>query len=106
MKQYKKLLAIDGVELEFKDDALETMVDKAIERKTGARGLRSIMEETMRDVMYEIPSNPKIVKCTITKENVLGEGKPIIKEDENKEIKEKKKSKDTNTKTEDDEESA
>ena len=89
VKQYKKLLGIDGVELEFEKDALETMVDKAIERKTGARGLRSIMEETMRDVMYEIPSNPKIVKCTITKENVLGEGKPKIKEDPKKQAKDK-----------------
>ena len=84
VKQYKKLLKIDDVELEFDKEALETMVDKAIERKTGARGLRSIMEETMRDVMYDIPSNPKIVKCTITKETVLGKEKPKIEEDENK----------------------
>lgn len=84
VKQYKKLLGIDGVELEFDNDALETMVDKAIERKTGARGLRSIMEETMRDVMYEIPSNPKIVKCIINKETVLGNEKPKIEEDESK----------------------
>ena len=52
VKQYKKLFNIDGVDLKFNNDALETIVDKAIERKTGARGLRSIMEETMRDVMY------------------------------------------------------
>lgn len=81
VKQYKKLLKLDNVELEFEDDALETMVDKAIERKTGARGLRSIMEETMRDVMYDIPSNPKISKCIITKKTVLGKEKPIIEED-------------------------
>ena len=90
VKQYKKLLEIDGVELEFKEDALESIVDKAIERKTGARGLRSIMEETMRDVMYEIPSNPKIAKCIITKATVEGLEKPEIIIDENKKEKTKK----------------
>ena len=91
VKQYKKLFDIDGVELEFNEDALESIVDKAIERKTGARGLRSIMEETMRDVMYEIPSNPKITKCTINKETVLENKKPEIVIDENKQEKKKKK---------------
>ena len=92
VKQYKKLLSIDGVDLEFTKEALETIVDKAIERKTGARGLRSIMEETMRDVMYEIPSNPKIAKCTITKETVLEKAQPEIVIDEKKtERKSKKK---------------
>ena len=92
VKQYKKLLSIDGVDLEFTQEALETIVDKAIERKTGARGLRSIMEETMRDVMYEIPSNPKIAKCTITKETVLEKAQPEIVIDEKKtERKPKKK---------------
>lgn len=90
VKQYKKLLEIDGVELTFNEDALEAIVDKAIERKTGARGLRSIMEETMRDVMYEIPSNPKIVKCTITKNTVEGKEKPELVIDENKKEKNKK----------------
>ena len=94
VKQYKKLLDIDDVELEFEDEALEAIVDKAIERKTGARGLRSIMEETMRDVMYEIPSNRKIAKCIITKQTVLDKAKPDIVIDENKpERKAKKKSK-------------
>ncbi len=92
VKQYKKLLSIDGVDLEFTQEALETIVNKAIERKTGARGLRSIMEETMRDVMYEIPSNPKIAKCTITKETVLKKTQPEIVIDEKKtERKPKKK---------------
>ncbi|MFR5683998.1 MAG: ATP-dependent Clp protease ATP-binding subunit ClpX, partial [Clostridia bacterium] len=59
IKQYKKLFKLDNVELEFEDEALGLIVDKAIERKTGARGLRSIIEEIMRDVMFEIPSNPK-----------------------------------------------
>ena len=71
VKQYKKLLKMDNVELEFESEALESIVDKAIERKTGARGLRSIIEEIMRDIMFEIPSNPKIEKCIVTKETVL-----------------------------------
>ena len=66
-KQYKKLVELDGVELEFDKGALEAIVDKAIERNTGARGLRSIIEEIMRDIMYDIPSNEKISKCVITK---------------------------------------
>ena len=69
IKQYKKLVELDGVELEFNQEALEIIVDKAIERNTGARGLRSIIEEIMRDIMYEIPSNYKIEKCTITNSN-------------------------------------
>lgn len=78
IKQYQKLFDIDGVELVFKQDALEAIVDKAIERKTGARGLRSIIEETMRDIMFEIPSNPSIEKCIINKETVEGKAKPQL----------------------------
>lgn len=74
VKQYKKLLEFDDVELEFEEEAILVIVDKAIERNTGARGLRSIIEEIMRDIMFDIPSNPKIEKCIITKETVL-EGK-------------------------------
>ena len=80
VKQYQKLFEIDGVELEFEQEALEAIVDKAIERKTGARGLRSIIEEIMKDIMFDIPSNPKIVKCVITKETVLGTEGPKIGE--------------------------
>ena len=87
VKQYKKLFEMDGVELEFKKEALELIVDKAIERKTGARGLRSIIEEIMRDIMYEIPSNPKIEKCIVTKETVMGISKPEVIINENKEPK-------------------
>lgn len=76
VKQYQKLFQIDGVELVFEPEAIETIVDKAIERKTGARGLRSIIEEIMRDIMYEIPSNPNIEKCTITKDTVLNNAGP------------------------------
>ena len=84
VKQYKKLLEMDDVELEFEDEALEAIVDKAIERKTGARGLRSIIEEIMRDIMFDIPSNEKIEKCIITKETVLNNAGPKIIENENK----------------------
>ncbi len=78
VKQYEKLFQIDGVELVFKEEAIEAIVEKAIERKTGARGLRSIIEEIMRDIMYEIPSNPNIEKCTISKETVLEGKEPEI----------------------------
>ena len=70
VKQYKKLFELDGVQLDFEDEALEAIVDKAIERKTGARGLRSIFEDIMRDIMFEIPSNPNIETCIITKGTV------------------------------------
>ena len=78
-KQYKKLLELDGVELEFEPEALNSIVEKAIERNTGARGLRSIIEDIMRDIMFDIPSNPKIEKCIITKETVEGkEGSKLV----------------------------
>ena len=87
VKQYQKLFEIDGVELVFEQEALEAIVDKAIERKTGARGLRSIIEERMRDIMFEIPSNPDIEKCIITKETILDNKGPelVINENKNKE---------------------
>ena len=84
VKQYKKLVELDGVELEFKQDALEAIVDKALERNTGARGLRSIIEGIMRDIMYDIPSNEKIVKCIITKDTVNNKTMPELVIDENK----------------------
>ena len=84
VKQYKKLVELDGVELEFNQDALEAIVEKALERNTGARGLRSIIEEIMRDVMYDIPSNEKIVKCIITKDTVVNKSLPETVIDENK----------------------
>lgn len=85
VKQYQKLLEMDDVELEFKQEALEAIVDKAIERKTGARGLRSIIEEIMRDIMFEIPSTPNISKCIITKETVLNSTEPEVVIRENNE---------------------
>ena len=78
VKQYKELLAMDNVELEFDEDALKVISRKAIERKTGARGLRSIIEETMLDIMYEIPSRDDIEKCLITKETVENKGEPTL----------------------------
>ena len=86
VKQYKKLLELDDVELEFEDQALEAIVDKAIERRTGARGLRSIIEEIMRDIMFDVPSNPKIEKCIVTKETVTDKKPPKLIINENKEI--------------------
>lgn len=77
IKQYKKLLKMDNCEIDFRKDAIEAIVDLAIERKTGARGLRSIMEDTMLDAMYTIPSNKNIKKCIITKEVVSKEIGPI-----------------------------
>ena len=93
VKQYQKLFEIDGVELVFENEALEAIVDKAIERKTGARGLRSIIEEIMRDIMFDIPSNPDIIKCVITKQTVLGEKGPDLVIDENKKEKGKQNKK-------------
>ena len=89
-KQYKKLLELDGVDLEFEDEALESIVEKAIERNTGARGLRSIIEDIMRDIMFDIPTNPKIEKCIITKETVEKKAGPKLVINENKEVKKKK----------------
>ena len=77
-KQYKKLFELDGVELEFEEEALRAIAKETMERKTGARGLRSIIEKSVNDLMYEIPSNEEISKCVITKETVEGTGEPEI----------------------------
>lgn len=79
IKQYQKLFDFDNVKLSFEDEAIETIADLATERKTGARGLRSIMEKTMMDVMYEIPSDETIKSVVITKDSVLGKDKPKVK---------------------------
>jgi len=78
IKQYRKLFELDGVELEFDEPALVSIAAKAMERKTGARGLRSIMESTMMDMMYEAPSDNTIRKCIITKDAVDGKAAPVI----------------------------
>lgn len=79
VKQYQTLLSYDGVELEFDQDALEAIAAKAIERKTGARGLRSIIEETMMDIMFEVPSQEDVTSVRVTKAAVEGTDKPILK---------------------------
>ena len=78
VKQYQTLMSYDGVELESDDDALQAIANKAIERRTGARGLRSIIEETMMDVMFEVPSQEDVTKVRITKATVDGTEKPIL----------------------------
>lgn len=78
VKQYQALLDLDGVKLEFTDDALYAIAHMAVERKTGARGLRAIMESVMMDIMYEIPSDSSIGICTITKDVVEGKCEPEI----------------------------
>ncbi len=78
VKQYRKLFEMDGVDLIVDDDAAEAVADMALEKKTGARGLRSIMEKAMMDVMYEIPSDDSIEICRMTKESVTGEGSPLV----------------------------
>ena len=78
LKQYKALLSLDEVDLEFDDDAVKAIAHKSFERKTGARGLRSILEAVMNEVMYEVPSDETIARCTITKDAVMGTGKPVI----------------------------
>ena len=97
LKQYQKLLELDEVKLEFNDEALEAIADKAMEKDTGARALRSIIEEFMLDIMYEIPKDDNIGCVTITKEYIEGTGGPVIdirsnlltgKQEELKEIKE------------------
>ena len=78
LKQYQKLLELDEVKLEFTDDALEAIADKAMEKDTGARALRAILEEYMLDIMYEIPKDPNIGKVTITRDYLEHHGGPKI----------------------------
>ncbi|MDQ8781058.1 ATP-dependent Clp protease ATP-binding subunit ClpX, partial [Streptococcus ruminantium] len=78
VKQYQTLLSYDDVELEFDEDALEEIAKKAIERKTGARGLRSIIEETMLDVMFEVPGQDEVKRVRVTKAAVNGKEKPLL----------------------------
>ena len=78
IKQYKKLFRMDDVDLEIEDDAVLAVAKKAIERKTGARGLRSILEKTMTDIMFEIPSRKDIERCIITKATVEGTAPPTL----------------------------
>lgn len=85
-KQYIKLFELDGVELEFEEDALREIAKEAMERKTGARGLRAIIEKVIMDLMYEIPSDEYIEKCVITKDTVIN-GEPVVTYSEKKRVK-------------------
>jgi ATP-dependent Clp protease ATP-binding subunit ClpX len=78
MKQYQKLLSLDNVRLKFTDGALSAIAKNAIQRKTGARGLRSIIEEIMLDVMYEIPSQKGIRECLITEDTIVKRERPLL----------------------------
>ena len=78
IKQYQRLLKMDDVELEFTEDSLIAIADRALERNTGARGLRAILEKTMNDIMYDVPSNPKIAKVIVTKECITEGKEPDI----------------------------
>lgn len=78
VKQYRKLFAYDGVNLSFEEDAIEAVAAKAYEQKTGARGLRSILEKAMMDVMFTIPSDDTVVECVMTKDAVEGKSQPML----------------------------
>lgn len=83
VKQYQKFFLMDDIELEFTDDALEAIANQALSRNTGARGLRSVVENTVLDIMYDLPSRPEIKKCIITKEVIENNADPILEiEDE------------------------
>ena len=84
IKQFKKLFMMEGVELEFEKDALDEIVQKAIERKTGARALRSIVEGILLDIMYDLPTMENVDKCLITKDTVVKGAKPVYIESDRK----------------------
>jgi ATP-dependent Clp protease ATP-binding subunit ClpX len=84
IKQFKKLFKYEGVELDFEETALQQIVAKAIARGTGARALRSVVEDIMRDIMYELPSKANVTKCVITKETVEKKKEPIYVLEERK----------------------
>ncbi|MFA5584901.1 MAG: ATP-dependent Clp protease ATP-binding subunit ClpX, partial [Bacteriovoracaceae bacterium] len=92
VKQYQKLFEFDGIELEFTEDAILEVARTALARKTGARGLRAILEQVMLDVMYELPGNEKVNKCIINRDAILGISSPILEEGERKKTPEKSKS--------------
>ncbi len=77
-KQYKRLFELDGIQLDFEDEAITAIAKKALERKTGARGLRAIMEDTMMDMMFKLPSEEQVERCLITKDVVEKSGEPIL----------------------------
>jgi ATP-dependent Clp protease ATP-binding subunit ClpX len=78
VKQFKRLFALDGVELVLTEDALEAAAEEAMGRKTGARGLRTILEETLLDVMYEVPSRSDAVKCVVNGDTIRRKVRPLL----------------------------
>ena len=78
VKQFKRLFELDGVELVFADDALEAIAEEAMGRKTGARGLRTLMEEALLDVMYEIPSRPEVARCIVSSDTIRRRARPLL----------------------------
>ena len=90
VKQYQKLFDFDDVKLTFEDEAVQRIAEMAYERETGARGLRSIMEKTMMDVMYQIPSDDTISECVITDASVDGTSQPLIVHKDSKKLKQAK----------------
>ena len=78
IKQYKRLFEFEDVELEFKDDAISEIANKAISKKTGARGLRSILENILLKTMFELPDMENVIKVTVDKSSVLGKSEPIV----------------------------
>ena len=78
LKQYQKMFSMEQVELEFRSEALKAIVRKALDRKTGARGLRSIMEKLLLDVMYDLPSMSNVEKVVVDEELVVGTSRPIL----------------------------
>ena len=84
LKQYKELFKIDGIDLQFTDEALQAMAEEALKRKSGARGLRAIMEETMLEIMYDIPSQENVKECIIGEEVVKEGEMPILLFEQNK----------------------
>ena len=94
-KQYAKLIEMDGAELKFDDEAIEAIAEMAIKRNTGARGLRTILEDIMQDIMFEIPSDPTIKTVTVTKECVTDKAAPVLVYQDKKPIKRAERSKTT-----------
>ena len=86
VRQYAKMLELDGVEVSFEEDALMAMAVEAMNRKTGARGLRAIMERTMMDVMYDVPSDDTVLACRVTKDAVEGTGSVEVTHGEPKQV--------------------
>ena len=84
VKQYQKLFEMDGIDLVFSEGALNAIADQAIERETGARGLRSIMEDTLTNVMYEVPSDGTVSRVTVTEDSIARKAEPLVEHDPNK----------------------